>query len=230
VAVIALLLAILLPSLARARLTAKVVKVHAELRGICNAVDAYYTEWNAYPLAQSYCAGETHSMGQYFELPAELFDSAYLSGRRKSAGVHDYFRYRDPFDPNGHSYKYIRPGVGWGNHHKLTKHRIWVPSGFPSDTGEDICYPTYKLNPDPDAPPHERWIVDKNSPVAYAVWSCGPRGPIGWFAFQESQGIDGSHLPVPSRNWHRPGQNGILCHLTTSKYSSVGEGHHFTSP
>ncbi len=236
VAIIALLLAILLPGLARARLKAKTVKVHAELRGICLALDTYFLEQNDYPLAQSYCAGESQSMEQYFELPLELFEGRYLSGRMKTDQGHGYFRFRDPFDPNGHSYKYLRPGVGWGNNHQLTSHRIWVPNDFPADHGEDTCYPTYKPNPDPDAQPWERWIKDKLSPVDYAVWSCGPGGPIGWLAWQESQMSDDpnrSHLPVPERNWYpNTGANGeqIICHLTTSKHSHLGQGHRLTSP
>jgi prepilin-type N-terminal cleavage/methylation domain-containing protein len=236
VAVIALLLAILLPSLSRARLKAKVVKVHAELRGVCNAIDTYHGELNAYPLAQSFCAGESQNMSQYYELPAELFAGGYLSGRAQRDGRHEYSRFKDAFDPEANSYKYIKPGVGWGNNHQLTKYRIWVPDDMPNDQGQDTLYPTYKENPAPDAAPWERWIIDKQSPVAYAVWSCGPGGPVDWLAFQESQMSDDpnrSHLPVPPRNWYpNKGTNGesILCHVTTSQHSPMGPGHRIISP
>lgn len=230
VAIMALLLAILIPSLASARLKAKVVKVHAELRGICMAIDQYHREFEDYPLAQSFCAGESANLSQYFELPAELFAGHYLSGRAQYDGRHEYVRFRDPFDPSGNSYKYIKPGVGRGNHQQLTSYRIWVPEAFPGDDGQDICYPTYKRNPDPDAAPNERWIVDQRSPVAYAVWSCGTRGPIDWLTFQESQMSDGSHLPVPPRTWNTPTRKGIVCHLTTSKHYRLGASQMLMSP
>lgn len=230
VAVLALLMAILVPGLAKARLKAKVVKVHAELRGICLALDQYHDDFRDYPFSQSFCAGESVNMSQYFELPAELFTGHYLSGRAQRNGRHDYYRFRDPFDPEGNSYKYLKPGVGRGNNQQLTSYRIWVPRKFPGDDGEDVCYPTYKQNPNPDAPPHERWIKDKRSPVAYAVWSCGSRGPVPWLEFQESQMTDGSHLPVPPRTWHGPTREGIICHLTTSRYYRMGQGHRIMSP
>jgi prepilin-type N-terminal cleavage/methylation domain-containing protein len=232
VAILVVTMSILLPSLGRARLKAKVVKAHAELRGICLALETYHQDYNAYPLAQSYCTGESYSMEQYFELPAELFEGKYLSGRFKKELGHDYAHFRDPFDPDGHSYKYIKPGVAWGNNHSLTRYQIWVPKAFPQDANEDIRYPTYKPNPSPNPQPWERFIVDEQSPVDYAVWSCGSAGPIGWQAFQESQTADpnATHLPVPSRNWHTRKGNGIICHLSTSKYSPMGEGHTITSP
>ncbi len=240
VAMIALLLAILLPSLARARRQAKITKVHAELRNIGTALSAYFNEYNDYPLASSYCAGQAQSMAQYFELPTELFAGGYLTGRIQADSWHEYHQFQDPFDPNRHSYKYIKPGVAWGNNRELTKYRIWAPTEYPEPAGEpsddpndDTCYPTYKRNPDPDAPPNERWIVDAHSPVAYALWSCGPGGPVGWLSFQESQMTDGSHLPVPSRNWYPnrgPDGESILCHVVTSKYYRLGEGHVIISP
>ncbi len=235
VAILVTLIAILLPGLSRARLKAKVVKVHAELRGICLAVDMYHEDSRAYPLAQSYCAGESANMQQYYELPAELFEGDYLSGRMEQDGKHTYTRFQDPFDQQGNSYKYLRPGVGWGNNHQMTSHRIWVPKDFPADENEDIQYPTYKQNPDPDAPPWNRWVVDERSPVSYVVWSCGPGKQIDWLAFQESQMDEPnqSHLPVPSRNWYpNVGPNGesIICHLTTSEHFRQGPGHRFTSP
>lgn len=230
VAILGLLMAVLLPSLTEVRLKSKVVKAHAELHAICAAVETYFNEYNNHPLAQSFCTGESQNMEQYFELPLELFAGGYLSGRYQTNGTHDYSRFRDAFDPNGHSYKYIKPGVGWGNNRELTSHRIWVPTSFPSDSGEDTCYPTYKRNPDPNAPPWNRWIVDEQSPVAFAVWSCGPHGPIGWLEFQESQATDGSHLPVPPRHWYPKEPRGIIVHLLTSKYSALGQGHCLTSP
>jgi prepilin-type N-terminal cleavage/methylation domain-containing protein len=230
VAILGLLMALLVPSLAGARLKAKVVKAHAELHAVCTALEAYYGEYNDHPPAQSFCAGESQNMEQYFELPAELFATGHLSGRYQQNGRHEYFRFKDPFDPNGCSFKYIKPGVGWGNNHELTTHRIWVPTLFPGDTGEDTCYPTYQRNPDPSAPPWERWLIDKSSPVAFAVWSCGPRGPVEWSEFQRSQDSEGSHLPVPSRNWYPQERRGIIAHLVTSKHSPIGQGHYIASP
>ncbi len=238
VAIIAMLIAILVPSLSRARLKAKVTKAHAELRGIGIALHQYHDDYRDYPLAQSYCAGESQSMDQYFELPAELFSAGFLSGRMDTDDGHTYTRFRDPFDPNGNSYKYMKPGTGWGNNHQMTRYQIWVPENFPDDDGEDVHYPTYKPNPAPNPKPWERYIVDEESPVAYTLWSCGPGGPIDWLAFQESQMAgdaedERSHLPVPSRNWYPnvgPDGESILCHLVTSKHYRLGPGHRMTSP
>jgi len=230
VGILGVLMALLVPSLAEARLKAKVAKTRAELHAVCTALESYFSEHNDHPPAQSFCAGESQNMEQYFELPAELFAAGYLSGRAQSSGTHEYFRFKDPFDPNGYSLKYIKPGMGWGNNHQLTSHRLWVPTSFPADTGEDTCYPTYVRNPDPNAPPWERWIIDKHSPVAFAVWSCGPGGPIGWSDFQQSQAAEGDHLPVPPRHWYPKKRKGILTHLVTSKHSALGQGHYITLP
>ncbi|MBN1345899.1 MAG: prepilin-type N-terminal cleavage/methylation domain-containing protein [Phycisphaerae bacterium] len=238
VAIVVLLVSILVPTLSKARIKAKVVKVHAELHGIGRALEMYADDQREYPLAQSFCAGESQNMDQYYELPAELFREHYLTGRMQGDGKHEYVWYKDPFDPDGNSLKYMKTGVGWGNNHQLTSYRIWVPKDFPNDDCNDVndvCYPTYKLNPAPDPRPWERWVVDEHSPVAYAIWSCGPGGKIDWLAFQESQIADDpnrSHLPVPSRNWYPnegAGGESIVCHVMTSKYFHQGAGHRFTS-
>ena len=79
VAIIGLLISILLPSLARAKFIAKVVKTKAELAGIATALTIYHDENNAYPPSRTYCAyGCPEKVKDWAEMPIELARGGYL--------------------------------------------------------------------------------------------------------------------------------------------------------
>ncbi len=146
VSIVSILAALLLPVLQVARIKAKVVRAHADLRNIGTAIESYRLDHEAYPLARSYCAGGGMKVDDYNECPPELLLCGYLG-----AFPEDVFN-------KGRAYKYIAPGMGYANS-VLTILPIWVPKDFPSDNCRDVPY--FKVG---------------DSPVRWAVWSVGPCG------------------------------------------------------
>ena len=89
------------------------------------------------------------------KLPQELADGGYLpkNTRSKTSTILE-----DPFHP-GHTYKYAAPENYWMNGSKQQdRFPVWVPIDFPS------CQES-----------GGRYDDTKNSPLAWAVWSLGPR-------------------------------------------------------
>jgi prepilin-type N-terminal cleavage/methylation domain-containing protein len=156
VAIVALLAGVLLPSLARARLQAKLVRAHAELYQIALALQMYHDDWRSYPPARTFCAGGGMSVDDYNELPVELETTRCLRPRPQ-----DVFN-RD------RRYKYIAPGYGYANN-APTILAIWVPPDFPND------------DPRSDPKDDEAHCKQDASPVKFAAWSVGPAGPTSVF-------------------------------------------------
>jgi len=123
IAVIAVLAALLLPSLHRARLAAKVAKVKVELRQVGIAVQQFHNDRERYPRARTYCVGVPDKIDDYYELPPEL-EKRYLQTHMV-----------DVFNPP-HTYKYIKPGTGYANN-VPTLITVWVPRAWPDDDGVD---------------------------------------------------------------------------------------------
>src|SRR5690554_3397428 len=91
IAIIALLVSILLPSLAKARTLARITKAHAELRGITLAMEMYKHEnQEQIPPTRFSCSSRTA-----YDLPVEL--TPYLPGGRKNDL--DIVQMPDPFTP-----------------------------------------------------------------------------------------------------------------------------------
>jgi type II secretion system protein G len=147
IAIISMLAALLLPVLRVARIKAKVVRAHADLRSIGSSIESYRLDQGAYPLARAFCAGGGMKVDDYNECAPELLSCGYLG-----AFPEDVFN-------KGRAYKYIAPGLGYANG-VLTILAIWVPESFPGDEGKDIAY-----------------FNTKDSPVKWAIWSVGPSGP-----------------------------------------------------
>lgn len=172
-AVIALLAAILLPSLARARLQARVAKVRAELYQVALGLEMYQQTWKDYPWASSFCFGGGAAGEAYNRLPPEL-DHRYIG----SIG-------EDLFNP-GQQYKYAR-WVGWNNGSPGSSITLWLPKSFPYD------------DPDSDPSTDVRQSKFKPGPVEYAVWSVGPGGD----PFDVSvTACDIYRVPFPKRTWY----------------------------
>ena len=198
ISVIALLVSILLPFVARARRQAKVVAVNAELRQVGLALEMYMSEHEGkVPPTRKDC-----TMGWAdHQLPPELVEGGYLPAPDDavfmSAGM------EDRFNP-GHTYKYWAVGELIQNRRyiPMIKASLQVPSGFPEYEGaprEDVKYE------DPDT-----------SPVTWVVFSTGPNYDP-WRTLKVLNG------PVPKRTWYDPQENtGIIVRMRLREGRHIG--------
>ena len=200
VAIIALLLAMLLPSMQRARTAARITKAHAELRSIAVALELYMDNNDGQlPPTRFSC-----SMRSAYELPGELGRNHYLPHSRKlvTSSVGDAFidavAMRDVFLPS-ETYKYRAVGTAILNETTLLEPphgaSLWVPDAFPH------C-----------SEPEGRYYLDPDeSPVRYALWSIGP--DVDSPKFKETPG----HMPIPDRYWCKgSGDTGVITHFQGS--------------
>ena len=201
-AIVALLVAILLPSLSRARLHAHVVAVHSDLRQITLALDAYAMEHKDHlPPTRQSCGTNV-----LYQLPVELAVKRYLPN--SPDGLKRSF-FQDAFNP-GQTYRYRAPGAVWQNGVLMDfpdstwrpRAKIWVPDDVPrceSSTGQYYFDRT----------------GEPKSPVTYAVWSVGPEPDSAKFPHAEDGSVDESELPLPRQFWlTRDGRpSGLITHF-----------------
>lgn len=185
VAVIALLIGILLPSLQGARRTARIVRAHADLRSCVQALEVYQLNYRGdLPPTRFSC-----SSGAAFPLPLELAQKGYLPRRvddEKAVGFPDVFG-------RGETYRYRAPGPAWVNE------TTYIPRGsymyIPDDA--PICSAetgTYYNDP-------------TEAPVRYAVWSVGPEPDVPKLAQFANR------IPLPRLLWLGEGErSGIITH------------------
>ncbi len=160
-AIIALLVSILLPSLSRARMQARIVRVHSDLRQIMIALDAYamYSR-DKLPPTRFACG-----TGINFQLPIELARDRFLA---RNASAIPQAAMQDEFD-NDRTYEYVAPGPIYHNGtffdapDKPWKPRaqVSVPDDFPTSRSDAGRY-------------YHNYASETRSPVTYAVWSVGP--------------------------------------------------------
>jgi len=196
VAVIALLVAILAPSLAASKEHAKVIRTLADLRGIATAIQVY-TACGERPTApaRSWCTSDRAD--HWCELPRELAAARCLPGGDDdlSAGMEDAFNPR-------HTYKYLAPGWGYHNDAAVPK-AVWVPDAFGQDDPEadpktlrGRAYDNVSMPLDADG-----HVVP--SPVAWVIWSLGPR--------YDSAVGSGQRAPIARCTWYRgTGSRGVI--------------------
>lgn len=211
-AVIALLVAVLAPSLQRARLRAKVVTAHSDLRQITTALDAYsLSHKDTLPPTYTSCMDKEVT----FALPAELQRGKYLP--RKSKDM-DLTGYPDVFDGR-RTYKYRAPERSIMNG-LLTRSysQIWVPDDFPRGADEQGGW--FPRCGDPKQNYGGR--VDRCTsilwgPVRYAVWSMGPDSQAS--SFPQSDGVvSESRFPLISAYWLKPeSRAGVITHFQDRK-------------
>jgi prepilin-type N-terminal cleavage/methylation domain-containing protein len=153
IAIISSLLAILYPSLLKARLQAKVLLVNHDLYQIGLALEAYEFTNGDWPPVRWDCMTER---GHWYSLPPELVEGGYITGKR-SGRIH-YSDIEDKFY-RGHSYKYMAvetalTQLGFRSRNIF----LYVPTGFPDRVGGELveC--------------KER----KKSPVKWVLFSLGP--------------------------------------------------------
>ncbi|MCD6304619.1 MAG: prepilin-type N-terminal cleavage/methylation domain-containing protein [Planctomycetes bacterium] len=184
IAVIAVLATILLPSLDRALLLARVARVRSDLKHIGIAVEAYATSYNRYPPDRLYCI--TAKRHLYHCLPPELWKSGCLDGPLE-----------DLFHP-GRTYRYSACGPGYVND-SPSLIRCQVPENFPLPGGRLVTYCRNERAP-------VKWIawsVGPRGPLRSFtdVLEFNPYDPAGWYP-RDRSGIvvhycDGGELHFP---------------------------------
>ncbi len=211
VAVIALLLAILLPAHRHARRKARIVVAHSDLRQICLALDAYAMDNDdAAPPTRSACGSNVN-----YQLPVELAQQDYLprsTSKIPQAQFWDAFDPRVPDDAENPraTYKYRAPGAIWFNGPFFgfpdstwrMRAKIWVPDDFPHcEDLEGRFYASRSFEPP--------------SPVTYAVWSVGPDPESRKFPrYENLDEVDQSKFPLPRRFWLLDaGDTGLITHF-----------------
>lgn len=131
----------------------RVGRVVVDLRTVEVALEAYRTDHGHYPPVVVSCMAADRQ--EVLQLPQELADGGYLPKDERSAAS---TLLEDPFHP-GSTYKYAAPENYWMNGSKQDdRYPVWVPDDFPACQA-----PGGKSDDSP------------NSPLAWAVWSLGPR-------------------------------------------------------
>lgn len=202
IALIALLTAVVLPALKKARLKAQIVVVNAELRQIGLALECYYLDHRQYPPTREDCT--TGSLDDHlYQLPTQLPDGGYLpaAGPKETmaAVMEDRFH-------RGYTYKYR--GVGEcirdrDQIDKWIKSRLWIPDGFPgAGDGQQ-----------------GQWYDDpRESPVSWVVFSVGPRFDEQWV-----EDTAENRYPVPRQTWYSPSQKqGFLVRIRAASGNEYG--------
>jgi len=187
IALIAILAALRLPALARAKEKAKATKVHAELYGLGLALHMYSEDNdNQLPPVRVNC--NTDLADHWCQFPVELVEQGYLpKGNRPGMAAN----MEDVFNP-GHTYKYAAPGPQLLNDSSGGNFKVWVPGDFPD------CAST-----------NGQWVSTvAQSPVRWVVWSMGPR--------PESAKSQSSRAPLAGASWYRrAGDSGVLMRMAT---------------
>lgn len=186
-AILALLAALLLPALARAKEKAKVARVHAELYGVGLALVMYGDDnAGALPPVRVNCNSDLST--HWCEFPVELADQHYLPrGDRPGMAAN----MEDVFNP-AHTYKYAAPGPELLNGTRAGNYSLWVPADVP------ICASTNG----------QYFSNAKTSPIRWVVWSLGPRP-------DSSESLD-DYAPTIARSWYRrTGGGGVVARFAT---------------
>ncbi len=202
VSIIALLVAILLPAQQRARVQARIVRVHGDLRQITNALEVYASyNHEQVPPTRSACGTNVH-----YQLPVELAKQGHLP---KSKSLIPQAHMLDLFDPK-HTYKYVAPGGIWFNGTFFDypgstwrpRAKIWVPDDFPHCHSEDGQYFANRAD-------------ERKSPAQYAIWSVGPRAPSPKLPTRAgSSEVDETKLPLPAAYWLKnSADTGLIAHF-----------------
>lgn len=195
ITIIGLLMGILLPTIGRARLQAKMVTVNAELREIGMALEAYSLDnSDKYPPTRVDCMLGNH----FYQLPCELVESKYLPAPPEdtfmAAGIEDRFN-------RGYTYKYRMVGTLIYNRTVTVKNGayLWIPDGFPDNEqleGRDYTDP-------------------KESPVSWVLYSEGPR-----FDLDRMKELK---YPVPTSTWYNPQtRQGVIVRMRLANGRQIG--------
>jgi prepilin-type N-terminal cleavage/methylation domain-containing protein len=184
VAILGVLGSILLPSLGRGMILARVGRVRSDLKHIGIAIESYATDHNRYPPDRQYCL--TAKRDLYHTLPPELWENRYLDRPLE-----------DLFAP-GRTYRYSASGPGYVNDTPALI-RCQVPEGFPLPGGRLKTYCRSQGAP----VTWLVWSVGPRGPLPSFedVLRFNAYDPAGWYP-RDRDGIvvhycDGSNLHFP---------------------------------
>lgn len=205
IVVIALLISVFFPALARARLQAKILTVNSELRQVSLALGLYYEDHKEYPPTMVDC-GSGQLQEHIAQLPELLADYGYLPAKNKRDAMDTIME--DPFNP-GHTYKYSSCGEVILDRNIIDKEfktSIWVPNGFPAYSSLSESEGT--------------WYDDiKTSPVQWVIYSLGPNFDQEEFL----EKCDNKFYPVPKELWYSPKQKkGLIVRLRLKNGREIG--------
>ena len=195
IAIVALLMGILLPTMGRARLQAKVLTVNAELREIGMALEAYALDNDSkYPPTRVDCM----LGGHFYQLPCELVGTKYLPVPSErtfmAAGIEDRFN-------RGYTYKYRSVGTLIYNRTVTVENGayLWIPDGFPDTEQEE----------------GKDYADAKDSPVSWVLYSQGPR-----FDLDHMKELN---YPVPTNTWYDPQtKQGVIVRMQLANSRQIG--------
>ncbi|OQA01337.1 MAG: Type II secretion system protein G precursor [Planctomycetes bacterium ADurb.Bin401] len=203
IAVLAVLLAILIPSLSKARLQARVLVVNYELGQIGLALEAYETSNNNWPVTRSDCSSIEH----IYSLPLELVKGGYITGTKKNrktfiSNVEDKFYI-------GHTYKYIAPGPLYDySGTQLENQYLCISQNFPANTSDVLV----------------KYTDRKTSPVKWVLFSLGPKYDTNQFRSRDWMGFPvDKGFPILQGSWYdKKSGKGILTRIKASSNQFYG--------
>jgi len=186
-AIVALLAALLLPGLSRAKEKAKAARVHVELNGVGLALEMYSDD-NAGRLPPVRVNCNTDLATHWCQFPVELVEQHYLGPGSKPGMAANM---EDIFNPN-HTYKYAAPGPQLLNGAPGGNYQLWVPDDLPACAGANGRY----------------YSTPRDTPVRWVIWSLGPRP-------DSPESLD-DYAPMAARSWYRrTGGGGVIVRFQT---------------
>ncbi len=181
IAIIAILAALLIPSLEASIERARIVTVRSELRQVEYALEAYYVDHDRYPPVRVSC--NTDELDHWCQLPQELVQGGYLP-RGGYGGMSCGLE--DPFN-RGRTYKYAAV-VPYLLNGALQRERfsLYIPDDFPLSQSSK-----------------GRYWTEEDAPVDWVIWSLGPR--------QSREKALNASAPLSGLTWYRGWKdNGVI--------------------
>ena len=211
ISIIGVLMAILIPSLSRAREQAKIVVVNAELRQISLALETYFNDNQKFPPTQEDCISGKLT-DHLYQLPQALVIGEYLPSMPRTEAMSTTME--DRFN-RGHTYKYRSLGEVIKDRDiidKWIKARLWIPDHFPVNSS---------INPNEGKwYPNEACWHPSLSPVTWVVFSLGPRFREKWL--EEKLGFE-NRYPVPKELWYTSEQRrGFIVRMQLKNGTQIG--------
>lgn len=227
IAIIALLMAILVPSLSKAREQAKITVVNAELRQIGIGLDMYFEDNRKFPPTHEDCA--TGKITDHlYQLPKTLITSNYLPSKPKSEAMTTTME--DRFNLS-HTYKYRSVGELIVNRNVIERYasaQLWIPDNFPTNSSIDLNGGRWRPD-DKECDPHSggnKYLFPRISPVSWVVFSLGPNFTQNWLDKKLGNTADPASVnryPVSKELWYTPKERkGFIVRMRLKNGSQIG--------
>jgi type II secretion system protein G len=218
--IVAMLMAILIPSLSRAREQAKIVVVNAELRQIGLALESYFQDNQKFPPTQEDCISGKLT-DHLYQLPKLLVRGKYLPSTSSENPMSTIME--DRYN-RGRTYKYRSVGEAIKDRDYIDKYipaRLWIPNSFPESSS---------INPNegrwrPDDDERKRYsgsysLLPLQLPVSWVVFSLGPKFSEKWL--EEKLGLE-NRYPVPKQLWYDSEQRrGFIVRMRLKNGAQIG--------